>query len=86
MVGFDNQEIIAAQLYPALTTMQLPHYQMGHWAIDELLRLIAQGGPTAEPPVQHKMPCRSNGIQYERLAGEERRSDGEKEGVLGTGQ
>ena len=57
VVGFDNQEIVAAQLYPALTTMQLPHYQMGRWAIDELLRLIAQGGPTAEPPVQHKMPC-----------------------------
>ena len=57
VVGFDNQEIIAAQLYPALTTMQLPHYQMGRWAIEELLRLIARSEPTVEPPVQHKMPC-----------------------------
>ena len=57
VVGFDNQEMIAAHVYPALTTMELPHYQMGQWAIGELLRLIAQGEPTTEPPVQHKIHC-----------------------------
>ncbi len=57
VVGFDNQEIIAAQLYPALTTMELPHYQMGQWAIGELLRLIAHGEPADAPPVQHQIAC-----------------------------
>ncbi|GAB4582047.1 MAG: LacI family DNA-binding transcriptional regulator [Anaerolineales bacterium] len=55
VVGFDNQEIIAANLYPALTTMALPHYQMGVWAVNHLIHLIAQGG--SSNPVQHKMAC-----------------------------
>ena len=29
VIGFDNQELIAPGLYPALTTMELPHYKMG---------------------------------------------------------
>lgn len=36
VMGFDNQEIIAANLRPALSTMELPHYQMGQWAIEYL--------------------------------------------------
>jgi LacI family transcriptional regulator len=57
VIGFDNQEIIAAHLYPALTTMELPHYRMGQWAVEELLRLMAQEGPAAPPPVQRKIDC-----------------------------
>lgn len=57
VVGFDNQEIIAAHLYPALTTMELPHYRMGQWAVEELMRLMAQGGPAATSPVQYKIDC-----------------------------
>ena len=57
VVGFDNQEVIAASLYPALTTMELPHYQMGRWAVEELLRLLAQGEPGIETPVQYKIDC-----------------------------
>ncbi|MCA9868479.1 MAG: LacI family DNA-binding transcriptional regulator [Anaerolineales bacterium] len=57
VVGFDNQEVIAASLYPALTTMELPHYQMGRWAVDELLRLLAQGEPDSETPVRYKIDC-----------------------------
>lgn len=37
VVGFDDQELIAADLYPPLTTMALPHYEMGRWAIEKLL-------------------------------------------------
>ncbi|GIK71635.1 MAG: alanine racemase [Chloroflexota bacterium] len=37
VIGFDNQELIAANLYPGLTTMQLPHYEMGIWAVEYLL-------------------------------------------------
>jgi LacI family transcriptional regulator len=37
IVGFDDQELIAANLRPGLTTMQLPHYEMGRWAVRRLL-------------------------------------------------
>ncbi len=55
IVGFDNQELIAGQLRPGLTTMELPHYEMGEWAVNYLLGGAhqAQG-----EPVQHKVPCR----------------------------
>ena len=39
IVGFDNHEIIAAHLRPALTTMELPYYAMGRWAIERVLEL-----------------------------------------------
>lgn len=35
-IRFHNQELIA-NLYPGLTTMQLPHYEMGIWAVEYLL-------------------------------------------------
>ncbi|RFA17853.1 LacI family DNA-binding transcriptional regulator [Subtercola boreus] len=41
IVGFDNQELIAANLYPALTTVALPHYEMGAWAVETLVGLMA---------------------------------------------
>ena len=37
VVGFDNLELIAAQLHPPLCTMELPYYQMGQWAVQYLL-------------------------------------------------
>lgn len=37
VVGFDNQELIAAHLRPTLTTVALPHYQLGRWGVDALL-------------------------------------------------
>lgn len=47
VVGFDNQQLIAAELIPGLTTMALPHYEMGQWAVQHLLELI-------EHPEKHK--------------------------------
>ena len=55
VVGFDNQELIAAHLYPPLTTMELPHYQMGQWAVNHLLGLVEE--PEAVSAVQQKLPC-----------------------------
>jgi LacI family transcriptional regulator len=58
IVGFDNQELIAPYLEPPLTTMELPHYAMGQWAVQHLLTLIEQ--PEAlqgRPPVQHLCEC-----------------------------
>lgn len=36
-VGFDNQKDIAENVLPPLTTMQLPHYEMGYWAMNQIL-------------------------------------------------
>jgi len=55
LVGFDNNELIAAQLHPPLTTMELPHYEMGQWAIRYLRDHAA--GSDLEPP-QHLAACR----------------------------
>lgn len=48
VVGFDNQELIAASLYPGLTTVALPHYGMGAWAADRLIDAV-EGKPGPEP-------------------------------------
>lgn len=40
VIGFDNQAYIADGLFPALTTMALPHYEMGVWGVEHVLDLI----------------------------------------------
>ena len=40
VVGFDDQDPIAASLYPPLTKVALPHYEMGVWAVETLTSLI----------------------------------------------
>ncbi|MCA0251281.1 MAG: LacI family DNA-binding transcriptional regulator [Actinobacteria bacterium] len=40
IVGFDNQEYVADGLYPGLTTIELPHYDMGVWAAQKLFKKI----------------------------------------------
>ncbi len=40
IVGFDNQELIAANLFPGLTTVALPHYEMGAWAVETLVHFL----------------------------------------------
>ncbi|WP_298741988.1 LacI family DNA-binding transcriptional regulator [uncultured Microbacterium sp.] len=40
IVGFDDQAPIPDSLYPALTTVTLPHYEMGAWAVETLAGLI----------------------------------------------
>jgi LacI family transcriptional regulator len=59
VVGFDNHELIAPYLRPGLSTVALPHYEMGRWAVEHLLDQIA--APRSErrsPVVQYRMPCR----------------------------
>jgi LacI family transcriptional regulator len=58
IVGFDNQDMIAPYLEPPLTTMELPHYAMGQWAVRHLLQLIEQDDhQNGNPPVQHLCEC-----------------------------
>lgn len=58
IIGFDNQDMIAPYLEPPLTTMALPHYAMGQWAVEHLLQLIEQPDrQNGSPPVQHLCEC-----------------------------
>jgi LacI family transcriptional regulator len=36
VVGFDDQELIAPHLRPALTTVRVPYFEMGSWAVEHL--------------------------------------------------
>jgi LacI family transcriptional regulator len=56
VMGFDNQDIIAEHLYPPLSTMELPHYQMGTWAAQHLVEVLSD--PDHKNPArQHKIEC-----------------------------
>ena len=55
VVGFDNQELISDNLWPGLTTVALPHYEMGQWAVRTLLKQIESATPY--PPVNALMSC-----------------------------
>ena len=39
IVGYDNMSDLAGGLFPGLTTVELPHYEMGAWAVRQLLVL-----------------------------------------------
>ncbi|MDX1992406.1 MAG: LacI family DNA-binding transcriptional regulator [bacterium] len=54
VIGFDNQEIIAAYLRPALSTLELPHYVMGQKAVQFLLSEPTNG---ATKHAQIRLPC-----------------------------
>jgi LacI family transcriptional regulator len=54
VVGFDNQELIAAHLRPALSTVALPHYEMGRWAVGHL---IGQAAYRKATPTRHTIGC-----------------------------
>lgn len=55
VVGFDNFEIVAAFLRPGLSTMELPHYDMGQWAMKYVLDHPGEKEPP--DPVQHLIEC-----------------------------
>jgi LacI family transcriptional regulator len=58
VVGYDNQELIADGLHPGLTTMALPHYEMGAWAVTTIIEMIdGTLGATRQPwPVTMRCP------------------------------
>ena len=56
VVGFDDQEALAAKVVPALTTLALPHAQMGERAIDLVLDLLA-GRIDPGTPHREVLPC-----------------------------
>jgi LacI family transcriptional regulator len=48
VVGYDDQEILAAHSRPPLTTIRIPYFEMGTWAVD---RLIDAEPKETEPPL-----------------------------------
>lgn len=52
VVGFDNQWLIATQIRPALTTVALPHYEMGKRSVELALGHLNESGPQ-----QTALPC-----------------------------
>ena len=54
IVGVDNLELIADGLWPGLSTMALPHYEMGRWAVLKLLSELENPGA---PRSHEKIPC-----------------------------
>ncbi len=57
VVSIDNQEIIAEGLYPGLTTMALPHYEMGAWAVHHLISHVGTSDSARQPAEQAVLPC-----------------------------
>jgi LacI family transcriptional regulator len=54
VIGFDNQSQIAPWLDPPLTTIQLPHEEMGRWAVEHLTGVLSGD---IEGPRQRRMEC-----------------------------
>ncbi len=40
VVSVDNQPLIIKALHPGLTSVELPHYEMGYWAVDTMVSQI----------------------------------------------
>jgi LacI family transcriptional regulator len=55
IIGFDNVEILAAQIHPPLTTIELPMFEMGQLAMRMLLGEVDI--IRDEQPVQHIIEC-----------------------------
>jgi LacI family transcriptional regulator len=56
VIGFDNYELISANLHPELTTMQLPHIEMGKWAVETVLQISQSTGEKGPSP-KVTLPC-----------------------------
>lgn len=55
VVGYDDDENVAPQLLPALTTIALPHHEIGTVAMTALVAHLDGGAPL--PEADHLLPC-----------------------------
>ncbi|MCI1219343.1 MAG: LacI family DNA-binding transcriptional regulator [Bifidobacterium sp.] len=46
VIGVDNHRVFAETLSPRLTSVELPHYEMGFWAVSKLVSLIEEQNPS----------------------------------------
>jgi LacI family transcriptional regulator len=56
VVGFDNQELLAAHTRPPLTTVRIPYFEMGSWAIDRLIDAQGDGKSLIGRPITLDCP------------------------------
>lgn len=49
LVGVDNHQVMAETTAPRLTTVELPHYEMGYWAARKLMDLIGDSEAATLP-------------------------------------
>ncbi|MFE4081682.1 LacI family DNA-binding transcriptional regulator [Paenarthrobacter sp. YIM B13468] len=54
IVGVDNLDIVADGLWPGLSTIALPHYEMGRWAVRKLLEEVEN---SQAPRLQERISC-----------------------------
>lgn len=54
IVGVDDLQLISRALVPMLTTIALPHYEMGRWAVSQL---FAHVGDDQTDAIQKQLPC-----------------------------
>lgn len=53
VVGFDDQELLTEAVDPPLTSVRLPHREMGRWAMEQVLTLLDEQAGTQ----LRRMPC-----------------------------
>ena len=58
VVGVDNHRVFAETLEPQLTTVELPHFEMGYWSVCKLVSLIEKRdlGNIAMPRTTAQLP------------------------------
>jgi len=61
IVSVDNFELVADALLPGLTSVELPHYEMGRWAIERLLAELDAPDPLTPDHVQMYCPLIERG-------------------------
>ncbi len=55
VIGFEDHPI-ASWMRPRLTTIALPHYELGAWAVRVLVDLVVRRGRGARAPMIHRVP------------------------------
>ncbi len=72
VVGFDNQEIIAGHLRPPLTTVALPHYDIGVRAVRA--SSVSRPNSPGNTASRHQLPDRQPGIGVTAMPSSSRRA------------
>jgi LacI family transcriptional regulator len=67
IVGYDNMPHVADGLFPGLTTVELPHYEMGAWAARQLLASISGESVAARHARLHGKLIRRGSVAAPRL-------------------
>ncbi len=57
IVGFDNHPLIADGLFPGLTSLELPHFEMGKRAAEKLLAILDDPSAASSMPEVELLPC-----------------------------